>query len=147
MLMHYPDGETQAGPHFQQQCMTRVDIQMPLLCILAAQKQDQVIKQVAYALQSSSRPTTINWWKPPFRRYSQLWAHLLLKDGIVWRHHTPGPTSDTATVPVLPVTLQKDVLQQCHDSPQAGHLGAQKTLYQLRRDILDQHGTRCGVSL
>ena len=74
-------------------------------------------------------------------------AQLLLKDGIVWRHYTPGPTSDNVTVPVLPVMLQKDALQQCHDSPQAGHQGAQKTLYQLRRDILGQHGTRCGASL
>ena len=108
---------------------------------------EQVIKQVAHALQLSSHPTTINWWKPPFRRYSQLWAQLLLNDGIVWRHCTPGPTSDNVTVPVLPVMLQKDALQQCHDSPPAGHQVAQKTLYQLRRDILDQHGTRCEASL
>ena len=49
------------------------------------------------------------------------------------RHYTPGPTTDAVTVPVLPVTLQKEALQQCHDLPQAGHQGAQKTHYRLRR--------------
>ena len=46
--------------------------------------------------------------------YSQLWAQLLLKDGIVWRHYTPGPTSDAVTVPVLPLTsasTQSQLLQ------------------------------------
>jgi transposase InsO family protein len=113
--------------------VTRADMQTPLSDILAAQKQDQVIKLVAQALKLSSHPATIDWRKPSLRRYSQLWAQLLLKDGIVWRHYTPGPTSDAVTVPVLPAALQKEALQQCHDSPQAGHQGAQKTLYRLRR--------------
>ena len=106
--------------------VARADMQTPLSCILAAQKQDQVIKLVAQALKLSSHPATIDWRKPPLRRYSQLWAQLLLKDGIVWRHYTPGPTSDAVTVPVLPAALQKEALQQCHDSPQAGHQGDRK---------------------
>ncbi|KAL5489217.1 hypothetical protein EMCRGX_G018285 [Ephydatia muelleri] len=60
--------------------VTGVDIQMPLPCILAAQKQNQVIKHVAQALQSSSCPTTIKWWKPPFRRPSRCTEDPLLTE-------------------------------------------------------------------
>ena len=52
-----------------------------------------------------------------------------LKDGNVRRYYTPGPTSDPVTVPVFPATDQKEALQQCRESPQAGQQGEQKTLY------------------
>ena len=97
------------------------------------QQDDPVISVIRKALHaSSSPPTSQAWHKPPLSRYRQLWPQLMLRDGIVYRNYTPGPSSVSVTVPLVPVALQPLFLTQCHDSPQAGHLGAEKTVSRLR---------------
>ena len=39
----------------------------------------------------------------------------------------------SVSVPLVPVSLQRDFLRQSHDSPQAGHLGADKSASHLRQ--------------
>ena len=38
------------------------------------------------------------------------------------------------TVPILPISLQKDVLSHKHNTPTAGHLGAEKPFERLHRN-------------
>ena len=51
---------------------------------------------------------------------------------MVCHSYAPSPTNDQITT-IIPALLHKAVLNQCHDSPSAGHLGADKTLDQFRQ--------------
>jgi len=49
-----------------------------------------------------------------------------------------------AAVPLLPHNLQKDALNRNHNAPTLDHLGAEKTLERLHRDIFEiKYGQRC----
>ena len=97
------------------------------------QQNDPVISVIRKSVHASpSPPTSQAWRKPPLSRYRQLWPQLMLRDGIVYWNYTPGPSSVSVTVPLVPVALQPFFLAQCHDSPQEGHLGAEKTVSRLR---------------
>ena len=78
-------------------------------------------------------PRTHAWSQRPLSRYRQLWQQLLIKDGLVCRHYTPGPTSEPLAVPIIPSSYQSTVLHQHHDHPAAGHLGADKTAAKIRQ--------------
>ena len=54
-------------------------------------------------------------------------------DGIVSRTYRPGLSSVSVNVPLVPVSLQRDFLRQSHDTPQAGHLGVDKSASRLRQ--------------
>ena len=69
---------------------------------------------------------THTWLRPPLSHYHQLWHQLLIKDGVVCRHYTPGPTSEPSTVPIIPSSYESILLHQHHDHPQAGQLGPDK---------------------
>lgn len=85
-----------------------------------AQQGDPTIKKLFQALAGSStiRPTRKAWHGLLLSRYRQLWSQLCLVDDIVCRKYSPGPTSDTVTVPILPPSLQREVLKKRnHDAP------------------------------
>ena len=66
------------------------------------------------------------------RRYRQIWSQLTLKDGVICRKYTPGPTMDPIIVPVIPAPLRATVIAQHHDVPGARHLGSDKTADRVR---------------
>ena len=100
-----------------------------------AQQKDDIIKTILHALSvSKSCPTAKEWNSRPLHRYKQLWPQLLLVEGVVCRRYTPGPTSTTVTVPILPMSLRKEALQHNHDHPSAGHLGVDKTLQRILKE-------------
>ena len=82
---------------------------------------------------SASPPKNQAWHVPLLSQYRQLWPQLKMRDGIVYQNYIPGPSSVSVTVPLVQVSLQPSFLSQCHDSPQAGHLGAEKTVSPLRQ--------------
>ena len=92
------------------------------------QQQDQVISQLYEPLSRSSKPPCAQGWsRPPLNCYCQFWPQLLIKDGPVCRHYTPGPTFEPLTVPIIPSSYQAILFFQYHDHPQGGHLGPDKT--------------------
>ena len=98
------------------------------------QQQDQVISQLYEALSHHPKPPCAQEWsRPPLNRYRQLWPQLLIKDGLVCRQYTPGPTSEPLIVPIIPSSYQSTLLFQYHDHPQAGHLCPDKTAAKIRQ--------------
>ena len=98
------------------------------------QQDDPIISVIRDALYVSiSPPKNQAWHTPRLSRYRQLWPQLKMRDGIVYRNYIPGPSSVSVMVPLVPVALQPSFLAQCHDSSQAGHLGAVKTVSRLRQ--------------
>ena len=114
---------------------TFCSIGIPLDILREAQKSDPVIHNIHHHLsRSHEKPTDVQWRKQPLNRYAKLWPQLIIKDGIVCRHYSPGPDSELITVPVLPRTLQQEALHQAHNTPSSGHQGQDKTLQRLRLD-------------
>ena len=98
------------------------------------QQQDKVIFQLYEALLQDSKPPCAKQWSHlPLNRYRQLWPQLLIKNNLVCRRYTPGPTSEPLIVPIIPSTYQATLLFQYHDHPQAGHLGTDKTAAKIRQ--------------
>ena len=56
-----------------------------------------------------------------------------LKDGLICRRYTPGPTAEPVTVPLIPTSLRISLLHQHYAAPQAGHLGPDKTAGRIRQ--------------
>ena len=80
-------------------------------------------------------PCTHTWSQPLLSHYCQLELQLLIKDGVVCRHYnyTPGPTSEPATVPIIPSSYQSTLLYQYHNCPSSGHLGADIAAQKIRQ--------------
>ena len=98
------------------------------------QHHDPIICQLHEALSHCSvPPRTHTRSQRPLSHYRQLWQQLLINDGLVCRHYTPGPTSEPLTVPIIPSSYQSTLLHQHHDHPAAGHLGADKTAAKIRQ--------------
>ena len=97
------------------------------------QQQDKVIFQLYEALLQDSKPPCAKQWSHPPSNYRQLWPQLLVKDNLVCRQYTPGPTSEPLIVPIVPSTYQATLLFQYHFHPQTGHLGLGKTAAKIRQ--------------
>ena len=50
-----------------------------------------------------------------------------------WHSLQAGPQSDKLFVPIIPKSLRQTVLRQCHDAPNAAHLGPDKTTLKVRQ--------------
>ena len=100
--------------------------------LLKEQQADPVLGQLRDALSHSPSAPIGPTWKPPLNRYRQLWSQLTLKEGLVCRQYVPGPTMEPVTVPLIPRTLQLDLIHQYHDTPGAAHLGPEKTAAKVR---------------
>ena len=102
--------------------------------IQQAQQADPTIGLVYGAVQKSrNRPTSRQWHRSPFSRYRKLWTQLTICDNVLCRQYIPQPSGTVVTVPILPQSLQRQALQECHDSPAAGHQGFNKSLKLLRK--------------
>ena len=62
---------------------------------------------------------------------SQIFAQLVVIDGIACRQYAPGPTDEKIEVPLIPLRFKQ---HSCHDAPSSGHQGVNKTLARLRQE-------------
>ena len=100
-----------------------------------AQEKDDLIQQLIEPLRTSqSTLKGRHWRRNPYRRYRQIFHQLVFINGVVYRKYAPGPTSETVTVPIIPKALHHHVIHRNHDPHSSGHLGADKTLSQLRNE-------------
>lgn len=72
---------------------------------------------------------------PAVRKYWLCWPQVELHQGVLfYRWKRPGGLSP-ALLLLVPVSMQTEVLQACHNPPQSGHLGEGKTLERLRQSF------------
>lgn len=115
------------------------------------QSEDLILKYVSCSLLDNSNvlclPDTISPWLR--KRWKQLFAQLSVVDGIIVRTFKPSPTDHLHQVPIIPLSLQNEVIRLCHDPPHCGHLGIEKTLARIlhvaywpgiRRSVTDYVG-------
>ena len=103
--------------------------------IQQAQRNDLIFQQLFQALsQSQDKPISLTRKQPSLKRYVQLWHQLSVIDGVICHTYCPSPPSSSVTVPVIPPSLQQQVLHQMHDIPSAGHQGYLKTLSNLKEE-------------
>ena len=97
--------------------------------LLQAQLADPILSHLVTSFQRDSiRPQGGLWKQPRYRRWLQLWPHLVIKDGVLHRYYTKPISQEKTVIPIAPSSLRSSSLQQFHDSPSAGHLGFTKTL-------------------
>ena len=121
-------------PHSSEVTALTVSVESPKQ-LAQCQQGDEVTKKLYDALLSSSSiPSGKLWRHCPFHRYKQIWSQLKFVDEVLCRCYSPGPTSNTVTVPILPKGLQVAALHRCHDNPSGGHLGYKKTLHKLQQE-------------
>eukprot|EP00731_Ephydatia_muelleri_P016111 Em0009g535a len=92
------------------------------------QQKDAVLQQVTKHLTSRNGTSKPNWKQFPLKRYLHLLKQLHMIERFV-----PGPLEEVITVPVMPTSLQLEILRNCHDIISAGHQGTGKTLDRLKR--------------
>ena len=97
------------------------------------QQADKVTAEVMNWVTRGTRPASQQCKDPKLRRLLQLWPQLYVKDGILLRKKRSALTMEHLQLVVVPQSLQRHYLQQCHDAPMAGHQGWEKTLERLQR--------------
>ena len=97
------------------------------------QRKDAVLQQVTKHLTSWNGTSKPNWKQFPLKRYLHLLKQLHMIEGVLCRRFVPGPLEEVITVPVMPTSLQLEILRNCHDIISAGHQGTGKTLDRLKR--------------
>ena len=103
-------------------------------CALLNRRMKSPERSARQCRKARQRPRTPAWRKPPLCHYSQLWSRLDLMDGIVCRQYAPSPSSDVATVPILPTDLREQTLHCNHSVSSAGHQVADKNTHRLRQE-------------
>ena len=68
----------------------------------------------------------------PLQRFKQIWNKLEVDNGILFRIFKPHAFSDFTRVVVVPECFKNKFLHRCHDIPQSGHLGFEKSLSKLK---------------
>ena len=103
--------------------------------IQQAQRNDLIFQQLYQALlESPAKPMMLARKQPRLKRYVQLWHQLSVVNGVICRTYCPSPHSSSVTVPVIPLSLQQQILHQVHNIPSAGHQGCLKTLSHLKEE-------------
>ena len=104
--------------------------------ILNNQREDQDLKTIIEAKMTQTRPPNP---KPKTgqcleqRRLLQLWDHLLLRNGLLYRKCIDRKHPSRVQYQlVVPPKLRSQVLKEIHEGAMGGHLGEEKTLQKLK---------------
>ena len=104
--------------------------------ILNNQRKDQDLKTIIEAKMTQTRPPNP---KPKTgqclekRRLLQLWDHLLLRNGLLYRKCIDRKHPSRVQYQlVVPPKLRSQVLKEIHEGAMGGHLGEEKTLQKLK---------------
>ena len=104
--------------------------------ILNNQREDQDLKTIIEAKMTQTRPPNP---KPKTgqcleqRRLLQLWDHLLLRNGLLYRKYIDRKHPSRVQYQlVVPPKLRSQVLKEIHEGAMGGHLGEEKTLQKLK---------------
>ena len=98
-----------------------------------SQQQDPMLHRIVEHLGRSSLPPKGSaWTSTRAKRWIQLWPQLVLQNEVLYRKICLPVSRVDSLVVVVPPTLHSQYLEQCHDTPTAGHQGYAKTLGKLR---------------
>jgi hypothetical protein len=101
----------------------------------AAQEEDALIGDILRAVREErgSADLKLHGRSPQFKRLVQLRKQLLVKNGLLFRTFESEDGEDHTLQLVVPQKYRKEILQQLHDGPLGGHMGAEKTHSRLKQ--------------
>lgn len=70
---------------------------------------------------------------PAVRKFWLCWPQVVLRQGVLYYSWERVGRIQTSLLLLVPVAMQTEILQACHNPPQSGHLGEAKTLERLRQ--------------
>ena len=102
--------------------------------IQALQWSDPAIGPVRKAKEDGVRPSLeqMKGKSVETRHLLQLWDHLMLQDGIMYRRFVGTDRQDDRMQLVVPCAMRREILDELHSGAVGGHLGAEKTLSKLK---------------
>ncbi|XP_063040269.1 uncharacterized protein LOC134435312 [Engraulis encrasicolus] len=111
------------------------------------QKADPIISILHQWKDTSTLPTKdqVMLESPAVRKFWLCWPQIVRRQGVLfyrWEREDQDPT----LLLLVPSSMQREVLQACHNPPHSGHLGELKTLERLRQGY-HWHGMREDVHL
>ncbi|KAF4685448.1 hypothetical protein FOZ60_006564, partial [Perkinsus olseni] len=94
--------------------------------LLEAQKNDDILSQVASRVQDDAPLSRTELKGPDFISYKRVWKTLDVCDGLLVREVRPSAYSGPIWVPVVPTSLRCPMIRRFHDD--VGHVGAPRLL-------------------
>ena len=103
------------------------------------QLDDEITSQLIKWLESDQIPTQaeLALCSPGIKYFWLLWHQLLMVSSVLYfqrvEQQNRGPDEGVRGLLVAPESLQRVLLEHCHDNPGAGHMGMNKTAERVRR--------------
>ena len=97
-----------------------------------AQDSDDTIKTVKSWILNGSKPPSTSGLTTDLKTYYSSFDRLKIDQSILvrsWEQNTP---ENPVWLACIPGSIQEEIIGLCHDPPESGHLGAQKTLQRIR---------------
>ena len=97
-----------------------------------AQDIDDTIKTVKAWILNGSKPPSTSGLTSDLKTYYSSFDRLKIDQNILvrsWEQNTP---ENPIWLACIPESIQEEIIGLCHDPPESGHLGAQKTLQRIR---------------
>ena len=124
--------------HQNADCLSRIRSIQPYVertdvpLLAERQSEDELCQQIIKYMDDGELSVLNRCYPPVWAKEINLYT---MQNGVLCRQHAP-PSSKRRRVEqlqaVIPYSLQQEILQEYHDSPQGGHLAYQKTMNRIR---------------
>ena len=96
-----------------------------------AQLKDPDLSKLVHWLEADEGPLINDLYlcSPAVKKFWLTRSQLKMQDGVLYYQWEDNPVK---LLLIVPTTIRDEVLQGCHDSPTAGHLGQRKTLARVK---------------
>ena len=97
-----------------------------------AQESDPTLKIVKSWVACGSKPSTSSGLDPNLKTYYRSFDRLKIDENVLVRSWEQNTSENPTWLACIPDSMQEELIGNCHDPPESGHLGAQKTLQRIR---------------
>ena len=99
------------------------------------QDKDPVISQIKTIIKENGTFKLENVTPSLNKRWKQIFSQLVIEDDILYRISKQTPFDSPIKCRIIPESMQKKIIERHHDPPICGHLGLEKTLARLERNV------------
>lgn len=101
------------------------------------QRRDPVLSKLHQWMDEGVRPTQdqVALEAPAVRMYWLCWGQFERQQGVLYYRWESGSNATSTLRLLVPLSLQREVLESCHYPPQSGHLGVGKTLHRAQQSF------------
>jgi hypothetical protein len=110
-------------------CVTQRSYHLSMNDLRTSQTSDQLLQRILYMKRGRIEPRKNEFPSFEGKSLSRIWREIIIEDDMLKR------VDGANKIPIIGGKLRRDVLKIFHDTPEGGHLGADKTWERCRREI------------